>query len=458
MALYQWIKDRRFLPEDEPDDYTHTDISGGSSRIRVVGDESVWAEFFWLYCKDVCSVNGYHYLSEVADPTAFRAYIDMDLAFGAERANQDMMVLLKPILKIIFSVVHDMFFGEQGPPDMLEMWVITRRAKLTPNVSVKYGEHIHWPNLTVNLAGMIKIRTLVVLRLVRSDIRLPGVVGGTGDAGDRPPWGQIIDDLYNPRPKLRLSLSDKTAMVNRNRMHVDQQSYDKIRCVLNVKLVQPHPPPEHPVLELQEGVIPKYEPIIPEDHPDFGGPYRYDMDRAMLFVRKLSIRVIGGDNVQVHVPCEPRDYREEPSSSRKRGRGRPPLQLSEAESADVTKRELEVADWVSCMFKVKVGRCKLVSARPSHFTVELYSRFCANKGSDHTSNRSYVHVSSYPPPSSSINIQPKCYWVLGIVRGDVACFGSGCVSCMLPMATMCRESVHGPLASQLRLLREVPPR
>lgn len=81
--LYEWIERNGFLPDEKVDDFTHTDISGSATRIRVDGDESVWEEFFRYYCQDLLH-DVHHFLSEIADPAAFRAFLDIDLKFEAD--------------------------------------------------------------------------------------------------------------------------------------------------------------------------------------------------------------------------------------------------------------------------------------------------------------------------------------------------------------------------------------
>lgn len=80
--LYGWIESSGFLPDEKVSDFTHTDISGGATRIRVDGDESVWTAFFDHYCEDLLN-DTHHFLSEIADPAVFRAFIDIDLKFDA---------------------------------------------------------------------------------------------------------------------------------------------------------------------------------------------------------------------------------------------------------------------------------------------------------------------------------------------------------------------------------------
>ena len=80
--LYEWFKvpANGFMPNEKITDYTHLDLSGGCSAIRVDASAATGKTLFRLYAEDIS--NGVpHFLSEVADPTRFRAYLDLDLKF-----------------------------------------------------------------------------------------------------------------------------------------------------------------------------------------------------------------------------------------------------------------------------------------------------------------------------------------------------------------------------------------
>lgn len=75
--LNSWVRDRGFLAKTQVSDITLTDMSGGMTRVRDDNTVETGRDFFTIYGQDIAS-GVHHYLSEVANPACFRAFLDLD--------------------------------------------------------------------------------------------------------------------------------------------------------------------------------------------------------------------------------------------------------------------------------------------------------------------------------------------------------------------------------------------
>jgi len=150
-ALFTWIRERNFIPHDKAG-YTHTDMSRSASVIRVPYESM--DDFYRLYCDDV--LHGLrHYLSENADDT-FRLFFDLDILLPLDKTMDDSF--LRPMLRIMHSVVKD-FFSYLDGPKMMTMFVMTR-CSLKKDSGMSYGYHVYYPYINVTQDTVAAIRSV----------------------------------------------------------------------------------------------------------------------------------------------------------------------------------------------------------------------------------------------------------------------------------------------------------
>lgn len=79
-ALFDWASKNGSVSEKRTPLHTHTDISSRCTQLLLKRDVAEEKLFVTHYCDDL--KNGVsHFLSEIAEPENFRAFIDVDLKF-----------------------------------------------------------------------------------------------------------------------------------------------------------------------------------------------------------------------------------------------------------------------------------------------------------------------------------------------------------------------------------------
>lgn len=210
---------------------------------------------------------------------------------------------------------------------------------------------------------------LIIDRLKKSRIREPS---GTG-------WVAVIDDVYTPRPHIRMPLSDKAVTcpcpkISRrcpthrgNKQRLKGLAYSIIYAILDADG------------KLERDVMDEFSLRV-----DANG--NYDPDRVCAFVSKLSIVATG---CTPEASVRPADFKSTPR------RGRPKRQREDTpENKDM---DALLSDFVWCIYKCRATSFTLAKGRNRSWIIETDRKRCPNVGREHTSNRLYIHVSTERP-------------------------------------------------------------